>query len=306
LKWFSLFSGIGVFDLALQKNGQEVVGACEIDKHARQIYSRHFPGIKIWEDATKINPEELPDFDLLCAGFPCQAFSLAGRRLGFEDTRGTLFHEIVRIAKERRPRIILLENVKGLLYHDEGRTLTTIIKAFYELGYDMEWQVINSKHFVPQNRERIYIIGHLRSESWKPIFPITEICQVDAGTSQEAQVKGKWIRSSLTRTIDANYSKGGGSRTMIACMLMSHQKQNVRKINTDYSFALTTRQEQILSDGIRIRQLTPLECERLQGLPDNWTEGISNTHRYRCIGNAVTLPVVELIIQKIRTGKENI
>ena len=114
MKCFSMFSGIGGFDLALQNLGHEMIGACEIDRYARQIYAKQFPGVKIWEDATKINPTELPEFELLCAGFPCQAFSMAGKRLGFEDTRGTLFYEIARIAREKKPSYLFLENVKEI------------------------------------------------------------------------------------------------------------------------------------------------------------------------------------------------
>lgn len=175
MKCFSLFSGIGCFDLALTKKGFTVVGACEIDRYARQVYAEHFPGIKIWEDATKVIPSELPQFDLLCAGFPCQSFSIAGKQGGFSDTRGTLFFEIARIAKEKRPKILLLENVARLLTHDKGQTFRTILLTLDELGYDVEWQVLDSRYFVPQSRKRIYIIGHLRGESTRKIFPIGEI-----------------------------------------------------------------------------------------------------------------------------------
>ena len=140
MKCLSLFSGIGGFDLAAKRQGIEIIGACEIDKYARTVYARHFPGVKIYEDATKIKPEELPDFDILCAGFPCQAFSIAGKRLGFEESRGTLFFEIARIAKQKRPRLLLLENVKGLLSHDRGKTFANILATLDELGYDAEWQ----------------------------------------------------------------------------------------------------------------------------------------------------------------------
>ena len=174
-KCLSLFSGIGGFDLAAQRKGYEIVGACEIDKYARQVYSQRFPGIKIWEDATKIDPKELPDFDLLVGGFPCQAFSIAGNRGGFEDARGTLFFEIARIAKQKRPRLLLLENVKGLLNHQGGDTLREIFRVLDEVGYDVEWQVINSKYYVPQNRERIFIIGHRKDVAWKPVFPMGDL-----------------------------------------------------------------------------------------------------------------------------------
>jgi len=178
MKCFSLFSGIGCFDLALQRKGYEVVGACEIDKFARQVYAEHFPGIKIWEDATEIQPEQLPDFDLLCAGFPCQSFSIAGKQRGFSDTRGTLFYEIARIIKEKRPKILLLENVGRLLTHDEGETYRTILSTLDELGYDAEWQMLDSRYFVPQSRKRIFIIGHLREKPFTQVLPIGEIHDV--------------------------------------------------------------------------------------------------------------------------------
>ena len=151
--------------MAFQNLGHEIVGACEIDRYARTVYARHFPRVRIWEDATKIRPEELPDFDILVAGFPCQAFSVAGRRLGFEDTRGTLFFEIIRIAKQKRPKFILLENPDGLLFHDRGRTFTTILSTLDELGYDARWQVMDSKYFTSQVRKRIFIIATLREKT---------------------------------------------------------------------------------------------------------------------------------------------
>lgn len=297
-----MFSGIGGFDLALRNLNHTIVGACEIDRYARQVYGRHFPGIKIYENATTIKPEELPDFDILAAGFPCQAFSIAGKRRGFADTRGSLFFEIARVAKEKRPSILLLENVKGILSHDKGNTFKTIINTLDEIGYDAEWQVLNSKYFVPQTRERVYIIGHLRGRGTRQIFPLGEIQDINARTPKETQKQGKWVRSTHTRAIDANYAKGGGSRTMIAVIMNGHNTQNGRKVNEDYSFALTTHKEQYLASLKGVRSLTPKECERLQGFPDNWTKydnngkEISDTQRYKMCGNAVTVPVIEYII----------
>lgn len=215
MKCLSLFSGIGGFDLALQNQGHEIIGACEIDRWARQVFRKQFPGVKIYEDATKINPKELPDFDLIAAGFPCQAFSIAGKRRGFEDTRGSLFFEIVRIAKEKRPRYLLLENVKGLLSHDKGETFRVIISTLDEMGYDVEWQLLNSKYFVPQNRERIFIIGHLRGTGTRKILPLGENSEINNGTRQKTQGEGKRIPSKHIGALDANYYKGGGTRPMI-------------------------------------------------------------------------------------------
>ena len=214
MKYFSMFSGIGGFENGIEKavdrhrkrrealgcqicgegnspnsdSGQmshrlpdsssgswECVGFSEIDKPAIKTYLRHYPNHKNFGDATKINPSDLPDFDMLCGGFPCQSFSIAGKRQGFQDTRGTLFHEILRIIKVKQPRLLFLENVKGLLSADDGWCFATIISSLDELGYNVEWQILNSKNFgVPQNRERVFIIGHLRTKPSRQIFPLGE------------------------------------------------------------------------------------------------------------------------------------
>lgn len=154
----------------------------EIDKYATQIYQSHFPNHKPYGDITKIIPEDLPDFDCLVGWFPCQSFSIAGKREWFSDTRGTLFFEIATILKAKQPRLCVLENVKWLLSHDDGRTFKVIIATLTELGYDLQWQVLNSKnHWVPQNRERVFIIGHLRGSSRPKVFPFR---QTDGSTHE--------------------------------------------------------------------------------------------------------------------------
>lgn len=158
-KYVSLFSGIGGFEQALNKLGGVCVMASEIDKFANQAYEVLY-GHKTVGDVTKIEAADVPDHDLLVGGFPCQAFSVAGKRLGFEDTRGTLFFEMARIAKAKKPKAILAENVKGLVSHDKGRTLNVIIQTLCDIGYTVDFNVLNSKYFgVPQNRERIFIVA---------------------------------------------------------------------------------------------------------------------------------------------------
>ena len=129
MKFFDLFAGIGGFRLGMERNGHECIGSCEIDRYARQIYAKNFGHEPKYRDAKELETDELPDFQCLCAGFPCQSFSLAGRRGGFEDTRGTLFFEIIRIARDKQPSLLFLENVKGLLSHDKGKTYRTIVQA---------------------------------------------------------------------------------------------------------------------------------------------------------------------------------
>ncbi len=178
MKYLSLFSGIGGFELGMPKDW-ECIGFSEIDKYAIQIYQNHFLQHKNYGNITTIDTALLPDFDLICGGFPCQPFSIAGKRKGFNEARGNLFFEIARIAKAKKPRTILLENVKGLLNHDSGKTFGTILCILDELGYDLQWQVLNSKNFgVPQNRERVFIIGHLRGTNRPKVFPITEFSMV--------------------------------------------------------------------------------------------------------------------------------
>lgn len=179
IRFFDMFAGIGGFRSGLEAaGGFECAGHCEIDKYANQAYNAIYEPKKeevYFEDARTIEPGAMPDIDLICGGFPCQAFSIAGRRGGFADTRGTLFFEIARIAAVKRPAYLLLENVPGLLSHDGGRTFAAILGALSELGYDVCWQVLNSKDFgVPQSRKRVYIIGYLRDRCAGEVLSFTE------------------------------------------------------------------------------------------------------------------------------------
>lgn len=167
IKYLSLFTGIGGFEQGIQQSNKakqlECIGYSEIDKYATKVYKKHYPNHTPLGDATRIQTDSLPSFDLLVGGFPCQAFSHAGKRMGFNDTRGTLFFEISRILKDKKPKYFLLENVRGLLSHDRGRTIQTMLRILADLGYYARWQIINSKnHGVPQNRQRLYIKGILR------------------------------------------------------------------------------------------------------------------------------------------------
>ncbi|HHV8220662.1 DNA cytosine methyltransferase [Streptococcus pneumoniae] len=179
MKFLDLFAGIGGFRIGMESAGHECIGFCEIDKFARESYKaiHNTKGEIELHDITAVSDESIRGIgsvDIICGGFPCQAFSIAGNRRGFEDTRGTLFFEIARFASILRPKYLFLENVKGLLNHENGVTFETIISTLDELGYNVEWQVLNSKNFgVPQNRERVFIIGHLRRERTRRIFPLS-------------------------------------------------------------------------------------------------------------------------------------
>lgn len=330
--FFDTFSGIGGFALPLTEAGHTCAGFSEIDKHAVQIYRSHFPSHPFYGDITAIDAASLPDFDLLTGGFPCQAFSIAGKRRGFEDTCGTLFFDLCRIAQTKRPRHLLLENVRGLLSHDGGRTFGTILASLDELGYDAQWEVLNSKNFgVPQNRERVFLVGHLRGTPRPQVFPLGHC---DGGAAQTftggadgsspnesgvtapnenqrgraAVIDHRAVRETddASQCLDANYWKGPdnhGQRTVIA--IRGRNGRAMAEARSDgLCNALRASEggsgKAMVSEGDRIRRLTPLECERLQGFPDGWTAGVSDTQRYRCLGNAVTVNVVREIIRRFQ------
>ena len=298
----------------------------EWDKYAAQIYKKHYGKIDT-RDIRTVKVDEIPDFDLLCAGFPCQSFSVAGKRRGFEDTRGTLFFEIARIAKHKRPRYLLLENVKGLLSHDKGKTFQTILGVLSDLGYRVEWQVLNSKHFgVPQNRERVFIIGHLGGESEQKVFPIGGSSREDNVENETGQIPEQVKKTQKlsdafrirgTDGVSATLKGlGGGMGAKTGLYAVKKQDGRIEKtedealnIDKNYHKGLDNHGQRTgIKHGMKIRRLTPTECERLQGFPDGWTEGISNTQRYKCLGNAVTTNVITAIgknmIERLEGGGE--
>ncbi len=201
MKYFSAFSGIGGFELGFPKDW-ECVGYSEIESQALKIYRKHFPNHKNYGDITKIKPADLPDFDLLVGGFPCQAFSIAGKRGGFNDTRGTLFFEIARIVKAKKPRLLLLENVKGLLSHDRGRTFGTILNALDELGYDTEWMVLDGYNFDGAPRSRVFMLAMHRKRKIAPrkrkseTLPLYACIREGHGNKNTAAGKQKIVRGS--------------------------------------------------------------------------------------------------------------
>src|SRR3989344_4219723 len=299
---------------------------------------------KNYGDITKIKPNKLPDFDLLVGGFPCQAFSIAGKRKGFEDTRGTLFFDIARILRSKKPRLVLLENVKGLLSHDNGDTFKTIISTLAKLGYDIQWQVLNSKNFgVPQNRERVLIVGHLRGTARPKVFPFTENNSEDIvlptiTTRVTADSNGTYVGKRSPRQIIggsqgnrvydprgisvtlASQAGGLGAKTgLYAVRIKEATKKGYAEAKVGQSINLavpnsktrrgrvsdvaqtldTGMQQHTLTPDMKIRRLTPTECERLQGFPDGWTKGVSDSQRYKTLGNAVTVNAVQAIIGKL-------
>lgn len=350
IRYLSTFSGIGGFELGIGNRGI-CVGFSENDKHATKVYQHHFPEHKAYGDITKIDAGALPDFDLLVGGFPCQAFSIAGRRRGFEDTRGTLFFDLARILFTKRPRLFLFENVKGLLSHDGGRTFKTIIATIDELGYDCQWQVLNSRyHGVPQNRERVFIAGHLRGTPRPEVFPFRENAPVSVQQNEPDQrrsqtvvsptLKGANIKADNAFIVHNIYggfketkprvfehtaptvrtSAGGGHLPSVVVRIPEATKKGYAEARVGQSINLsvpnsktrrgrvsdiantidTGMQQHTLTSDYRIRRLTPVECERLMGFPDNWTNvEMSDTQRYKQCGNAVVVNVVKDIMDRL-------
>lgn len=319
IKYFSTFSGIGGFELGIQQGGisSECIGYSEVDKYAVKVYENRFKEHINYGDITQIDTNAIADFDLLVGGFPCQAFSIAGKRKGFDDTRGTLFFELVRILRDKQPSFFIFENVKGLLNHGKpkGITFRTIISTIDELGYDCEWQVINSKNFgVPQNRERVFIIGHTRRISGRKILPIL-------GNSYQILKPINTPKHSMYRIYDIEgfsptlTMMTGGNRqpkVLVDSKLISYGNSQDQKLNPLDGLSQTLssghyNQPKILENK-RIRRLTPKECERLQGFPDDWTkydsEGgiLSDSQRYKMCGNAVTVNVISEIIKRLFNG----
>jgi len=370
-----LFGGIGGFRKGLEEASDKYkfVWYCDNDKYAVKVYNKNFGEKYEATDIRKVETKDIPEFDMLCGGFPCQAFSIAGHRKGFEDTRGTLFFEIARIIKTKKPKIILLENVKGLLNHKQGETFRIILQALVELGYSVEWMVLNSKfHGVPQNRERVFIIGHLAGERRRQILPFGEDAgevskilegktykshraneirehngsptltqnmgtgghnvplvmntqkrdinrpairkRIEAGLKpnagsgtigkeDEAYCLDAGNNQGVARVLDANMWKGvtpkyyfeKKKRNVVAVTerrteeAKKIRKEHREKTGEDWSprraKELTPRdddkancvtanptKEGLIAKYDKLRRLTPIECERLQGFPDDWTK----------------------------------
>ncbi len=306
MRIIDLFAGIGGIRLGFESvsNHIQCVFSSEFNKYSVQTYQANFNNEKVYGDITQIDENTIPEHDILLAGFPCQPFSQAGLKKGFDDTRGTLFFDIERILIAKRPKAFLLENVKRLRTHDSGNTLKTIIKHLENIGYKIFYKVLSAKDFgLPQNRQRIYIIGFLDSkvefEFPEPTCMYTRVgdildTKVDAkytisdrlwaGHQRrkiENKKKGKGFgygmvnrNSSYTNTISARYYKDGSE------ILIQQESKNPRK-------------------------LTPREAARLQGFPDSFAIPVSDTQAYRQFGNSVAVKVVRSIAEKMLQHIEN-
>lgn len=316
-KFIDLFAGIGGFRLGFEKNGFECVFTSEKDENCQQVYQNNF-GDKPFGDITLIEPKDIPDFDVLLGGFPCQPFSISGRKQGFKDTRGTLFFDICRIIEEKQPKMVVLENVKHIIHHDKGKTLKVILSSLEELGYNVSHQILNARDFgLPQNRERIFIIGCKKS-----YFDFNKLKKSSPPKLKEyLDTTGDFIyldeseytlienpRKQLTGLIFTGYRNKNiwkkGIRPNTEHLSRVHRQPN-RIYSAEGVHPTLPSQETsgrffiYLPEKDKVRKLTVDECYRIMGFPDSFKRHKTTGEQYKQIGNSVAISVIEAISKQI-------
>ena len=311
-----LFSGIGGFHLGLERAGFKINSFnSEINKYANQVYKNNFKNSTYVGSVADVRGSDLPRINAITFGSPCQDFSLAGKQKGMAGERSSLILEAIRLIKECRPDFFIWENVKGTFSSNSGEDFAAILQAFTNIGgYRLEWQLLNTKWFLPQNRERVYLVGYTSNKSGGQIFPITRESngtiknnKIKIGSArtrkymnqpQKLEIRNDNSTNTLTSVQKDNYVLGY-YRDRKGKVVSRHKKKLANTLHASSGSGNNT--DQFINS---IRKLTPLECERLQGFPDDWTkfgtEGlISNTQRYKMCGNAVTVDVVEAVGKQI-------
>lgn len=314
--FIDLFAGIGGFRIPLQNAGGRCVFSSEFNIHAQEVYNANY-GEFPYGDITKIPMEYIPKHDVLTAGFPCQPFSISGKMKGFEDTRGTLIYNVFKIVEAKNPKVVFLENVKHLLYHDKGRTLSVILKGLEDLGYKTSFELLNASDFgVPQNRERIIIIGHKRNK-----FDFSKLEKKKAPALRDILDKNPsnfdYLNEPFTIIAEPKRQPSGlifvgfrnkkirktGVREGTENLSRVHKQPN-RIYSVDGIHPALPSQETSgrfwVYDGSVVRKLTINECYKLMGFPDNFIRSRIITEQYRQIGNSVCIPMVESIIKQIK------
>jgi DNA (cytosine-5)-methyltransferase 1 len=321
MKYGSLFSGIGGFDIALNRAGFIPAWMCEIDKSCQNILERHFEGVKIYDDVRTIRNAE--PVDLICGGFPCQDLSVAGKRAGLAGERSGLWFEFARVIDELEPKWVVIENVPGLLSSDRGADFAIIVRWLVERGYGVSWRILDAQYFgVPQRRRRVFIVGSFgngrsaevlfeRESSTGDTAPSREKREETANDAPTSTLRGfgrqgqhndtnPVIAQSTDGALQERDYKGVGSQYVNEnkCVVANTIAGGSSKCHSD----ITSGQQDgnlIIAQLIGVRRLTPTECERLQGFEDGWTDGQHDSTRYRQLGNAVAVPVVEWIAKRI-------
>jgi len=303
----SLFSGVGGIDMAFENAGFKTVFANDIDTYACKTFDENFELKSTCKDVREIDAKDLPDFDCLIAGFPCQAFSIAGYRKGFEDTRGTLFFEIARILKERKPNVILLENVKNLVSHDSGKTFDVILSTLKEIGYHVRYKVLNACEYgnIPQNRERIYIVGFLNEEFANKFYfpdpiPLTTSLKDLIDFEEKVEEKYYYTEEKYPKIVKAMESFTSEDT------LYQWRRQYIRQNKSNMSPTLTANMGTgghnvpLVRTKFGIRKLTPKECFNIQGFPESFKlPRVSTAQLYKQAGNSVCVGVIQRIAENI-------
>lgn len=311
LRFIDLFAGIGGFRIALETQGAECVFSSEWDKHSQLTYEKNFNEIP-YGDITRIDEKDIPMHDIICGGFPCQAFSISGKQKGFEDARGTLFFDIARIAKYHKPKVLFLENVKNFAKHDNGRTLKTVLEVLNDIGYDTYHKVINASNFgLPTARERIYIVAFRKDLNIRN-FKLPE-------TNNKTSV----LKDLLEKEVDDKYFINRSdiklnNKEVSTDLLGQYPQKPIRigtinkggqgeRIYSIYGHAITlsaygggvaSKTGGYLVDG-RIRKLTPRECARVMGFPETFQIPVTDSQAYKQFGNSVAVPVLKEIFSEI-------
>lgn len=295
----SLFSGIGGFDIGLERAGFDITFQCEINKFCRSILQHRWPNLKVHENIKELTADAIPVSDVWAGGFPCQDVSLArmGARAGLKGKRSGLFHEFAELVGEARPRVVLLENVAGLLSSHRGRDFATVIRTLGDFGYSVGWRVLNSKNFgVPQSRQRVYIVGCHRDFEGPGKILFEGEC--GEGNATPGKSNGTATLSPFKTSIGEDGRNGPVYQSIAYCLYAC----SARHTGTDWSRTYVSYPKQ----G-KVRRLTPKECEGVMGFPDGWTLPPSGTCkeddidslRYHALGNAVTPPVAEWLAHRI-------
>lgn len=313
-KFIDLFAGIGGFHYALKSYGASCVFASEIDKKASEVYFENHNYLP-FGDITLIDEKQIPKHDILCGGFPCQAFSISGKQKGFEDTRGTLFFDIARIVKHHTPKILFLENVKNFLKHDKGKTLQTVVKTLEDLNYNVFYKVLNTSNFgLPQNRERIYIVAFLKTFIKHPLFNFPNL---NLYTSLEEVLESEPEKGKIIERDDVLfYKEFKPTYDLFGNKELPNKPIQIGKVNKGgqgeriyhplgHSVTLSAHGGGVGSKtGLyyvnrKIRKLSPRECARLQGFPESFKYHKSISQAHKQFGNSVSINVLQYIIKEI-------
>lgn len=320
-KFIDLFCGIGGFRIGFERNEFECVWSSDFNEQCQEVYKQNFGEIP-YGDITKVKPSEIPDFDVLLGGFPCQPFSISGKKLGFEDTRGTLFFDICRIISEKNPKIVVLENVKHFINHDKKRTMMTVIKNLEELQYNVVWNILNTKDYgLPQNRERVFIIG-----TKKGVFDFNKMRKIKSRPLKyfldPEQDYFDYLGKDEYTLLDKNIVKVQKDSGLIFCGYRNkkgfqrgvrpnseHLNRSHRQPNRIYSIdgyhpTLPSQETSgrffIYNESIdKVRKLSIEECYRIMGFPDNFKIHPVKGTQYKQIGNSVGVKVIEEISYQI-------